>query len=81
MISFHPYNTWPLHIKLFTGEAVRGWKDATKMAGESVPLPMGFTVVTELEGIDGKSGESGSGRKGPIEVTDGRLLESSRALL
>jgi hypothetical protein len=77
MISFHPYSTWPLRVKLFTDEAVKGWKDATKGVGDAVPLLMGFTVTTELEGVDGKSGKLGSGRKGPIEVTDGRLLQSS----
>lgn len=71
MISTHPYNTWPLHVKLFTDDAVKGWKDANKAIGEANPLPIGFTFVTELEGVDGKSGKVGSGRKGPIEVTDG----------
>jgi structure-specific endonuclease subunit SLX1 len=71
MISSHPYSSWPLHVKLFTSDAVKGWQDATKAVGESAPLLKGFTVTTELEGVDGKSGEPGSGRKGPIEVTDG----------
>lgn len=71
MISSHPYNTWPLRVKLFTDDAVKGWKDANKCVEELTPLPMGFTYTTELEGVDGKSGKTGSGRKGPIEVTDG----------
>jgi structure-specific endonuclease subunit SLX1 len=71
MISVHPYNTWPLHVKLFTEDAVRGWNDTAEEVGESAPLPIGFTTSTELEGVDGKSGKQGSGRKGPIEVTDG----------
>lgn len=73
MISFHPYNTWPLHVKLFTEEAAKGWKDANKCIEEIAPLPMGFTCITELEGVDGKSGKTGSGRIGPIDVTDGLL--------
>ena len=75
MISFHPYNTWPLRAKLFTDDAVKGWRDAIKDVGESAPLPAGFEVTTELEGVDGKSGKSGSGRKGPIEITDGSFLK------
>jgi structure-specific endonuclease subunit SLX1 len=73
MIASHPYNSWPLHVKLFTRDAVKGWQDANKAVGDSTPLPKGFTVTTELEGVDGKSGELGSGRKGPIEVTDSLL--------
>ncbi|KAF9467364.1 hypothetical protein BDZ94DRAFT_1032958 [Collybia nuda] len=69
MISNHPYITWPLHVKLFTEEAVTGWKDAAKTAG-ALPLPPGFTCSVELEGIDGRSGKLGSGRKGPINVKD-----------
>ncbi|PIL28766.1 hypothetical protein GSI_08810 [Ganoderma sinense ZZ0214-1] len=34
------------------------------------PLPLGVKVVTELEGVDGKSGKPGSGRSGPIDVSD-----------
>ena len=73
MLSSRPYSNWPLHVNLFTSDAVKGWQDATKAVGESAPLPKGFTITTELEGVDGKSGEPGSGRKGPIEVTDGWL--------
>jgi hypothetical protein len=75
MIASHPYNSWP-HVKLFTRDAVKGWQDANKAVGDSMPLPKGFTVTTELEdpdACDGKSGELGSGRKGPIEVTDSLL--------
>jgi hypothetical protein len=76
MISFHPFNTWPLRVKLFTEDAVKGWEYAAKVIGDAAPLPIGFVVATELEGVDGKSGQQGSGRKGPIEVTDGWLLSS-----
>ncbi|RDB24860.1 Structure-specific endonuclease subunit SLX1 [Hypsizygus marmoreus] len=69
MISNHPYSTWPLHIKLFTEEAVKGWRDATKDT-DLLPLPRGFTCSIELEGVDGKSGKVGSGRQGPITVKD-----------
>lgn len=72
MVSFHPYCTWPLHVKLFTDEAVKKWAEAAKATGA---LPVGLTVITELEGVDGKSGKTGLGRQGPIDVTDGTLLD------
>ncbi|TFK44508.1 hypothetical protein BDQ12DRAFT_594993, partial [Crucibulum laeve] len=68
MVSSHPFNRWPLHIKLFTEEAVKCWNDATRNA--VVPLPPGFMYTIELEGVDGKSGHPGSGRQGPISVKD-----------
>ena len=67
MISKHPFNTWPLHVKLFTEEAVQCWK---AFANIGPPLPPGFTCSVELEGVDGKSGHPGSGRQGPIDVDD-----------
>lgn len=73
MISNHPYSTWPLHVKLFTKEAVACWTNATK-DDNSFPLPPGFTCSIELEGVDGKSGHLGSGRTGPINVKDGSNL-------
>ncbi|KAF8893947.1 hypothetical protein BD779DRAFT_1435501 [Infundibulicybe gibba] len=69
MISNHPYNTWPLHVKLFTEEAVKCWREVVDDAG-SDPLPPGFTSTIELEGVDGNSGNPGSGRLGPINVND-----------
>lgn len=98
LIRTHPFSTWPLHVKLFTEEAVQCW-DALSCA---LPLfsssvhrdtssgnvavrkqdlhqytslfPPGFTYSIELEGVDGSSGLPGSGRRGPISVTDGELL-------
>jgi hypothetical protein len=70
MICLHPYNTWPLHVKLFTKDAVKHWEDAANRP-PSLSLPPGFTCRVELEGVNGKSGLIGSGRKGPIDVTDG----------
>lgn len=70
MVSSHPYNTWPLHVKLFTEEAVKAWSENPKNSSFP-PLPSGLTVSTELEGVDGKSGKVGSGRVGAIDVTDG----------
>ncbi|KAF8160925.1 hypothetical protein B0H34DRAFT_358137 [Crassisporium funariophilum] len=69
MIAKHPFNTWPLHIKFFTEEAVQNW-NATSSSNVAFPLPPGLTVGVELEGVDGKSGHPGSGRQGPIIVTD-----------
>ncbi|KAG5720453.1 hypothetical protein E4T56_gene9380 [Termitomyces sp. T112] len=68
MISTHPYSTWPLHVKLFSDEAVAAWKAAAR---HSAPMPPGFTYSIELEGVDGKSGKVGSGRREPISVKDG----------
>ncbi|KAG5646817.1 hypothetical protein DXG03_002194 [Asterophora parasitica] len=68
MLSTHPYRNWPLHVKLFTEEAVIAWKEACQDA--QAHLPLGFTYTIELEGVDGKSGKVGSGRSGPISVKD-----------
>ncbi|GLB37298.1 putative catalytic subunit of the SLX1-SLX4 structure-specific endonuclease that resolves DNA secondary structures generated during DNA repair and recombination [Lyophyllum shimeji] len=75
MIAHHPYRTWPLHVKLFTEEAVMAWKEATPDIAEA-PLPLGFTCSIELEGVDGKSGKAGSGRCGPINVNDEQFTSS-----
>ncbi|KAI0366586.1 hypothetical protein BV20DRAFT_952080 [Pilatotrama ljubarskyi] len=69
MVSSHPYNTWPLSVKLFTEEAAKIWNNATKDPSMP-PLPPGLQVTTEFEGVDGKSGKTGSGRTGPIDVLD-----------
>jgi hypothetical protein len=75
MISQPPFNTWPLHVKLFTHEAEQYWKGSHPINIAS-PLPPGFTCTVELEGVDGKSGHVGSGRQGPITTDDGKLLLS-----
>ena len=71
MLSTHPYTFWPLHVKLFTPEAVKGWVAACK---NPTPLPPGFTCCVELEGVDGKRDDVGSGRTGPMDVTDSMSL-------
>ncbi|KAL0072788.1 Slx4p interacting protein [Marasmius tenuissimus] len=79
MITNHPYNTWPLQLKIFTPEALKCWEDLSKgkaAANTTPPLPRGFSVDTELEGVDGKSGMVGSGRKKPIEVKDEEFTSS-----
>lgn len=69
MITRNPFNAWPLHVKLFTTEAVKLWEAAS--AAKNAPvMPPGFTCSIELEGVDGMSGHPGSGRKGPIDVYD-----------
>ncbi|TFK74609.1 hypothetical protein BDN72DRAFT_667420 [Pluteus cervinus] len=76
MISNHPYNTWPLHVKIFTKEASKWWNDAVKNI-DITPLPPGFQCSIELEGVDGKSGQpGGSGRQGPIDVKDERFTSA-----
>ncbi|KAM5546135.1 hypothetical protein V8D89_000261 [Ganoderma adspersum] len=72
MVSSHPYNTWPLNVKIFTEEAEKAWLNAGKVQ-EMPPLPLGVKVVTELEGVDGQTGKLGSGRTGPIDVSDAQF--------
>ncbi|CAE7189762.1 unnamed protein product [Rhizoctonia solani] len=73
MISIPPYNTWPLHVKIFTEDAKRLWNE---IQGEEVneALPDGFTVSVEFEGVDGKAfvpvSRRPSARTGPIDVKD-----------
>ena len=71
MLSTHPYTTWPLHVKLFTDEAVKHWnavnevktldrkakgkKTAISFSDVTAGLPLGSTVSIELEGVDGKA--------------------------
>lgn len=74
MLSYHPYNTWPLHVKIFTEEAEKIWEDVSKAADAKFPLPRGFTYCIEYEGVDGKSGKTNTGRIGPINVSDGTKL-------
>ncbi|KAI8989036.1 hypothetical protein BD414DRAFT_485778 [Trametes punicea] len=69
MVSSHPYNTWPLNVTLFTHEAEKAWLSLDKDTSMA-PLPPGLKVSTELEGVDGKSGKTGTGRVGPIDVVD-----------
>ncbi|KAF7978795.1 hypothetical protein HWV62_44858, partial [Athelia sp. TMB] len=78
MVSFHPYRTWPLHIKLFTEDAVKKWDNAVNKTGV---LPAGLTIIIELEGVDGKSGITGSGRQVPIDVSDERVWTNIAAYL
>jgi len=66
MVTAHPYNMWPLHVKFFTSASKKAWDEATV----SRPLPSGMTFSEEYEGVDGKSGLPGSGRAGPIDVMD-----------
>jgi len=72
MVTTHPYNMWPLHVKFFTSTSKKVWDEATV----SQPLPSGMTLTEEYEGVDGKSGVSGSGRVGPIDVTDGKRFHT-----
>jgi structure-specific endonuclease subunit SLX1 len=79
MISAKPYNTWPLQVKIFTEEAAKYWTECSVTAkskksilvADPLALPFGCIHTVELEGVDGKSGKTGSGRIGPICVKDG----------
>jgi hypothetical protein len=76
MIASHPYVSWPLRATFFTEEALKAWNDATRTLDlKELPLPPGFSHTVELEGVDGKSGQRGSGRSGPIDVTDNDFTE------
>ncbi|KAI0827275.1 hypothetical protein BC628DRAFT_1433374 [Trametes gibbosa] len=75
MVSSHPYNTWPLSVKLFTEEAARIWNSSAKDISIP-PLPEGLQVSLELEGVDGKSGKPGSGRTAPIDVVDALFTDA-----
>ena len=68
MVTVHPYNMWPLHVKFFTSTSKKAWQEATAPQ----PLPLGMTFTEEYEGVDGKSGLPGSGRVGPMDVADGK---------
>ncbi|KAH7337612.1 hypothetical protein B0J17DRAFT_432336, partial [Rhizoctonia solani] len=70
MLPISPYNTWPLHVKIFTEEAKELW-DKVQEIKTNEPLPDGLTISVELEGVDGKSASrQSSARTGPIEVKD-----------
>ena len=76
MVTTHPYNMWPLHIKFFTSMSKKAWDEAAV----SQPFPAGMTFTEEYEGVDGKSGLPGSGRVGPIDVTDGKKVHLAAGL-
>ncbi|KAJ3864472.1 hypothetical protein EV359DRAFT_63978 [Lentinula novae-zelandiae] len=81
MISIHPYNLWPLHVKIFTPQALKIWdglagtqgkgkgKEKATNSAHAVILPRGFTHTVEFEGVDGELA-GGSGRFMPIDVQD-----------
>ncbi|CAE6488225.1 unnamed protein product [Rhizoctonia solani] len=73
MLPISPYNTWPLHVKIFTEEAKALWDEVQEIETNE-PLPKGLTVSVELEGVDGKLATSvhrrHGARTGPIEVKD-----------
>lgn len=74
MITIHPYNTWPLYVKIFTSEAAKIWSDFGS-AKYKLRLPPGFQYSIELEGVNGKSGRKGTGRVGEIDVKDGEYRD------
>ena len=80
MLACHPYSNWPLHVTLFDAHAVKAWEDAGR---GNTPLPIGFTSAVELEGVDGKKANVhvGSGRRRPIDVSDGRFQPIKRIVL
>lgn len=93
MLTANPYSTWPLHVKFFTEEALKCWNELSqppkskastsksKASTTALPplpsLPPGFTSSIEFEGVDGNSGKVGSGRSGPICVTDGEQFHDA----
>ncbi|QRV84899.1 structure-specific endonuclease subunit SLX1 [Ceratobasidium sp. AG-Ba] len=79
MLPLAPYNTWPLHVKIFTEEAKKLW-DQVQQPGLDTPLPRGFTYTVEYEGVDGKASiprsEKQPVRTGPIDVKDAKFTLS-----
>ncbi|KAG8792489.1 Slx4p interacting protein [Ceratobasidium sp. 428] len=79
MLPMAPYNTWPLHVKIFTEEAKKLW-DEVQQPGLDTPLPRGFTYSVEYEGVDGKApipaAPKPTTRTGPIDVKDARFTLS-----
>ncbi|KAG9124099.1 Slx4p interacting protein, partial [Ceratobasidium sp. 392] len=79
MLPMAPYNTWPLHVKIFTEEAKKLW-DEVQQPGLDTPLPRGFTYSVEYEGVDGKASVSAvqksKARAGPIDVKDAQFTLS-----
>ncbi|EUC61342.1 GIY-YIG-SLX1 domain protein [Rhizoctonia solani AG-3 Rhs1AP] len=73
MLSIPPYNTWPLHVKIFSEEAKRLWDEVQKIETNEA-LPDGFTLSVEFEGVDGKAAvpvsRRSNARSGPIDVND-----------
>lgn len=74
MLGLSPWCDWPLHVKVFTPEAAKAWRDAENEHTSFTLLPPGFTYSIELEGVDGKKASTnvGSGRTGPIDISDGK---------
>ncbi|KAF8717472.1 Structure-specific endonuclease subunit SLX1, partial [Rhizoctonia solani] len=77
MLSVAPYNTWPLHVKIFTDEAKNIWDEICRVDTNG-PLPQGSTVSVELEGVDGRAyvpvSRRTQMRTGPIDVKDSMFL-------
>lgn len=61
-------------MKLYSADVVKLWERS------KIQLPDGVTVTQELEGVNGQSGSIGSGRTGPIDVTDSEPCVSSLGL-
>ncbi|KAF8688408.1 Structure-specific endonuclease subunit SLX1, partial [Rhizoctonia solani] len=79
MLSVAPYNTWPLHVKIFTDEAKNIWDEICRVDTNG-PLPQGSTVSVELEGVDGRAyvpvSRRTQMRTGPIDVKDTKFNSS-----
>jgi hypothetical protein len=73
MLNVAPYCTWPLHIKIFTEEAKNLWDEIHKVEANE-PIPEGFTMSVEFEGVDGRAfvpvSRRTQMRTGPIDVKD-----------
>lgn len=75
MLGLSPWSNWPLHVKIFTQEAVQAWNNAAyEKPDPDFSLPRGLTYSIELEGVDGKraSENVGSGRTGSIDISDSK---------
>ncbi|KZT08098.1 uncharacterized protein LAESUDRAFT_649754 [Laetiporus sulphureus 93-53] len=75
MLGFHPYNTWPLHVKLFTEDAITAWLNAWDEA-HTFELPAGFTCSIEVKGVDRKPRVRGSSDAGSLDISDAQFTSS-----
>ncbi|CCO31008.1 Structure-specific endonuclease subunit SLX1 [Rhizoctonia solani AG-1 IB] len=79
MLNVAPYCTWPLHIKIFTEEAKNLWDEIHRVEANE-PIPEGFTMSVEFEGVDGRAfvpvSRRTQMRTGPIDVKDTKFNSS-----
>ncbi|KAL5478424.1 SLX1 [Sanghuangporus weigelae] len=81
MLTTHPYSTWPLHVKLFTHEAVKHWAAAADSAGSLLTRDRKTkTKLPDLDAVDlCKDMPRGFTVSVELEGVDGKGQGDSRA--